>query len=639
MTDEKQSVEAAAELEKVLVWLTDETVERPSDKDAIASLALCEPLEVVKLKTLLAARLGIPWQTLKSEITRKRKHNKDNKKVHGFAVINTEPGNVNESVAGAEKIINVGLKYFVRNNELVNTSFARETPDVRGLKRDNESVIIQRASNATIYRDLDLNATFTSSKGLVHCPGWLPDQLHDRVRSEVRSVPYPTLDMVTCSPVILPSGKVSAKPFEEGVRFIANKRSYPDVPENPTKQQAVEALNQFEAIFSRFPFVDSNGKDNKDWKQTASYSVVLSSILSIVARPYLRFCPVPLIAVNAPTPRYGKTKVAKAAVVSALSYEPTTVHFTDEDEFGKLLLPLMRAGDRATLIDNVEHTLISSKLCILVTEGVMYDRILGESTSVRIDNNGVFFATGNNLTVGGDLATRTLCVNLDQEIERPETRSFDFDPVGRAAQNHPQLCIAACTAIRAFLLAGSPWTLDRSPWGGFVEWDKLVSGCLTWLGYADPYRTRDRAIGDDPIRTSNLELLQAWHEKYGNSEVSLGTIRSLGAGDRYNGWNSEDEVYRALLKNNMWDGHHAQWVLRKLENKVIGGYRLKRCEGRSKFRVDKLDDKKTSFEEVIAEIKDMAAEQQARAKGTEITASGSGPGDSVTSHVDPEKPF
>ena len=139
---------------------------------------------------------------------------------------------------------------------------------------------------------------------------------------------------------------------------------------------------------------------------------------------------------------------------------------------------------------------------------MLRDRVLGESREVILKNYSVIFATGNNLVFGGDLSARAIRADINPKSERPEARAFDFDPVSRALERHPQLVSAALTALRAYLLANSPWIVKRQPWGGFEKWDRLISGTLTWLGYADPFTARERIINDDPVRMSNVDIFR-----------------------------------------------------------------------------------------------------------------------------------
>lgn len=507
--------------------------------------------------------------------------------------ISNDPGKLDELVKQSEGLLHgIGGKYFERNGELVHISYGRDVPESKGITRDASSVVVQIASHDTIIRDLDKLAIYFNLGGVdedtgdiiripCHVPVKVAFQICDRVKTEVRDVPFATLDLVTPSPVLLPNGGISSMQFEEGVLFRPrNWGMYETVPPCPTHDDAIRAMEQFKDVFSGFPFVDGNNYDPEKRFQTASYSVVLSGVLSLASRPALRYGPVPPHMVSASQPRYGKTKIVEAVNASALGHLPTAVSFLSEEEFAKQLIPLMQSADRSILIDNVEVTLQGAKLCILITGNVMRDRILGKSEDVHLKNVAVFFATGNNLVVGGDLTARALRCDIDQQCEHPEKREFDFDPVQRAMERHPQLIVAALTALRAFWITGMKWKLDRQPWGGFEAWDKLVSGCLTWLGYADPVLARDRIIEKDPIRSTNAEILAAWRKQYGAHEVSLREIRK--DGDTVGG---DSELYDLLLHKGHWDGNYAKWLLMKMENKVIDGLKLQRVEGRSRFCV------------------------------------------------------
>ena len=235
----------------------------------------------------------------------------------------------------------IGLKFFERSNELVNTTFARDVEKVKDIERAGDSVIIQTASNETIVRDLDTRATFVTlyqkenivRERVVRVPGYLADQIHDRCRSEVREVPFPSLDMVTGSPVLLPSGAVHSlnSNFEEGVMFVgAHMNQFPPIPEYPTRENALAAMLQFDEIFCGFPFVDPN--QTRKWNETASYSVVLAArFQSLAARPHIGLGAIPLlIGATAPSRRSGKTKIVEAACMAALGHRPTACHYTDE---------------------------------------------------------------------------------------------------------------------------------------------------------------------------------------------------------------------------------------------------------------------------------------------------------------------
>lgn len=178
----------------------------------------------------------------------------------------------------------------------------------------------------------------------------------------------------------------------------------------------------------------------------------------------------------------------------------------------------------------------------------------------------MFFATGNNLAIQGDLTRRALLISLDADCERPEKRQFDFEPINVARKLHPELAVAGLTALRAYVLAGKPWTAQRPALGSFEVWDRLVCGCLLWCGYSDPVGTRDQVIESDPQREADLELLAAWYDMYGDTPKRLSEIAALG---------QTSQVYTLLAADSGgWDLRKVGRRLARLKGRVIGGYKL-----------------------------------------------------------------
>jgi putative DNA primase/helicase len=537
---------------------------------------------------------------IKRRIERQQLAQERQAKVGSEEPIEFAPGKLEAALGTSEKLLHgLGFKYFERNRELVHTVYARDLEPSKDYERDEASVIISVASTNTIVADLDRLANFyhkgeKDGKPItirLHVPKSFPEHLKNRVATKPREVPYPTLDLVTPAPVLLPSGRVSMGMFEEGIFFIPHDRKrYKPIPENPTKDEAIEAMKLFEEVFGGFPFVDPDS--NAKPLATASYSVVLSAVFSLAARPYLRFGPTPLHGFTAHMQRSGKSKLAKAATAAALGHTPTMIHYRDEEELGKHLLPLMRSADRAIAIDNIEHTLESSKLCTLLTECVLRDRVLGESLDLTLRNTSVFFVTGNNLMIGGDLSVRSLRCDIDAVMERPEERKFSFDPVQRALEMHPELNRAALMVLRAFILAGKPWTLKRELYGGFELWDSLVSGALVWLGFADPYQSRQRVIGDDPNREADLTLLEALAADFGTDAFTVSEIDKSGG---------TFASYKLLLKNGVFEPKSVGWRLKRLVGRIAGGLRLRKSanpdgttgkHSGQYWRIEKLDGQK-----------------------------------------------
>ena len=119
----------------------------------------------------------------------------------------------------------------------------------------------------------------------------------------------------------------------------------------------------------------------------------------------------------------------------------------------------------------------------------------------------VIGATGNAIEIAGDNVRRMLRVDVDAEVERPETRAFDFDCEAEARRDRGELVVAALTMLRAHALAGWPAAPDRATLGSFEEWDRFVAGAIVFAGGSDIVALLDKTREADPERDELAEVL------------------------------------------------------------------------------------------------------------------------------------
>jgi putative DNA primase/helicase len=181
-----------------------------------------------------------------------------------------------------------------------------------------------------------------------------------------------------------------------------------------------------------------------------------------------------------------------------------------EEELEKRLGAALLAGDVAISIDNCEHPLESMFLCQALTQRKLNIRVLGQSKNVETPVNATIFATGNNLTIAGDLTRRALLCSMDAHCERPELRTFDHDALKDAQTNRGQVVAAALTILRAWHLVGERVTL--SPFGSFDDWSRRIREPLVWLGRADPCDTVGAVRESDPKRQGLATVVMQWNE-------------------------------------------------------------------------------------------------------------------------------
>jgi putative DNA primase/helicase len=234
----------------------------------------------------------------------------------------------------------------------------------------------------------------------------------------------------------------------------------------------------------------------------------------------------PLHAFTAPAAGTGKSLLVDVVALLATRRKMPVISQGsrgDEEELEKRLAAALLAGDAAISLDNCEHALQGSFLCQALTQQTLNIRVLGRSKNVETPVNAAIYATGNNLTVVGDLTRRTLMCGLDAQCERPELRTFADDIVTTVLQDRGRLVAAALTVLRAWHVSGE--RVKVVPFGSFDSWSYRVREPLLWLGRVDPCETVTKVRDDDPRRTALLTVVVQWKEALGTS--SAHTMREI----------------------------------------------------------------------------------------------------------------
>ena len=149
------------------------------------------------------------------------------------------------------------------------------------------------------------------------------------------------------------------------------------------------------------------------------------------------------------------------------------------------------------------------------------------------------------------MTRRTLVAHLDPRVERPELRTFTFEPVAQAKAERVRYVTAALTILLAFKAAGSP--RQSSPLGSFEEWSLLVRDALIWLGCADPVETMERARVSDPKLDELSAVLTQWQAVIGTDRITVRRViekasrQSGGAGYDYNPKEFDNPDFREAL--------------------------------------------------------------------------------------------
>ena len=224
----------------------------------------------------------------------------------------------------------------------------------------------------------------------------------------------PVLTGIINCPTLRPDGSILDLPGydpQTGLLFDPQDTRFPLLPREPDRAVALRALGFLKDLISTFPFVAEPDR-----------AVALSGILTALIRRSLPTAP--LHGFNAPTAGTGKSMLVDiASVIATARPAPVIAQGKSEEEMEKRLGAALIAGDVLIAIDNCEEPLGGELLCQVMTQTSLKVRILGRSLNAEVPSNAATFATGNNLTLEGDMTRRAVRATLDAGVERPELRA------------------------------------------------------------------------------------------------------------------------------------------------------------------------------------------------------------------------
>lgn len=436
-----------------------------------------------------------------------------------------EPGFLHQTTDKAEEVLMSG-KYgiFQRAGKLVRIiqaagqDFLKASTEPKKkwlVNRHDASLIITEVEPVYLTELLTKNARWMKFDARVAKPKQIdcPEKVSKTLLAR-KQWKLPVLRGIIQCPTLREDGTLLENPgYDEtsGIFFDPGETIFDPIPQNPTKEEALDALDILLKPLQDFPF------DSEE-----SRSVAITAILTAIVRKSLATAP--LFAYS--SPKMGSGKSLLADIVSYIATgKPNSVvpPVEDEMEERKRLMGILLDGDPVVCFDNIERPFGSSALCSILTQTEYKDRILGETRTVSIPTNITFLATGNNLTFNGDLSTRVVLCKLDPRCERPEERPFRENLHQYVPQNRAQLVKAALTILRAYETAGRP-KQDIKPFGRFEQWSDLVRSSIVWLGMADPIDSRREIENTDPVRITLGNLYNAWFKAFDNMSVKLKAV-------------------------------------------------------------------------------------------------------------------
>jgi hypothetical protein len=338
----------------------------------------------------------------------------------------------------------------------------------------------------------------------------------------------PIIDRVSPLPVFDQAGQLLTSGYHTGPRVLVQS----DIA--PIPMDAGAALDLIDTVFCDFPFATQADKANA---------------LAYLLAPFIReMCgPMPLFLLDAAQRGTGKT-LLNDLIHTIWTGEPAPVSdlpLNFEEQRKQITTHLMSAP-LSVVFDDIT-ILKGSAIQRAVTGHTWVDRLLGKNEEVTVPIRTVWSATGNNVTLGGDMVRRVLLIRLESHEENPSQRT-EFkrseNELRAFVREHRADLVSACIALVQHGLAhGTPQAIKM---GGFDQFASVMSRVLHGIGtpgfYDNMAATFER---EDSRQTGWKAIVWAWYETHGADMVRAGDIAKLIEDDPESEINLEGDTTKA----------------------------------------------------------------------------------------------
>ena len=409
-----------------------------------------------------------------------------------------------------EALVNADLGLYLRAGRIVHiVEEVFKRPD----ETETMVVVINEVNDYALLETMARTARFlrrTKDGTLIKADP--PLKLVKHLKGREYKLHFPPLADILTTPLLLQSGQLIDKPgYDAATRMYFEPLGtvFPPIPENPTREDALAALEILLELLSEFPFVDE-----------ASRSVAISAILTAVGRRAIDLAP--MHANSAHEAGTGKSYLMDLiSMIATGRRAPVLAMGKSEEEFEKRLDGMLFKGVGFIAIDNVKTAVESAKLAMILSQPRIQIRILGGNKLAdmpEIEQRIFVGMTGNNLTIIDELNRRTLCSCQDAKEERPELREFQKDPIAMVKADRGKYVVAALIIIRAFMLAGAG--TQAKPLKNYDEWSRMIRDALIWLGRADPVETQETSRENDPSLIERQVVVENWWAEFGSKRMT-----------------------------------------------------------------------------------------------------------------------
>jgi hypothetical protein len=323
------------------------------------------------------------------------------------------------------------------------------------------------------------------------------------------------------SPVLRPDGTLlQTAGYDQATGlYFAPKVKLEQIPMEPTPAQVTEAREFIlDKLLRDFPFVGPADKANH-----------VGLLVSEILRPYLRSL-TPFGLISATTQSSGKTLLAE--IPGYLFGQKNLVWRKGDDaELEKSITASLRSPAPVMLWDNLAEgsTVSAAVLAQLLTTPVWSGRVLGSTSTVEIPNNRLWLATGNNIRLGGDMATRTVLVRLDPKEPHPDQRDQNtfgipnLDTWLKETGHRAEVLRHLLILVMDWMAAGAPRSSHTMR--QFTTWAKATGGFLAHHGIDGFLDNVEDVREADEENAEWVTFLAKWHELNGEQKRPVRHVR------------------------------------------------------------------------------------------------------------------
>jgi hypothetical protein len=282
----------------------------------------------------------------------------------------------------------------------------------------------------------------------------------------------------------------------------------------PTVNERAAARALLDDVLHDFPFADDG----------ASRSNALAALLTPLVQQVIA-APIPLALIDKPIMGTGASLLTEVISLIATGRAAATLTAPTgrgaEEEWKKVLTSTLLDGATAIVIDNVERELRSAALDKAISGHRWKDRVLGVSQTVELPLHLSWYATGNNVRLGGTLPRRVYWIRLASLEPHPWLRdptTFKHpDLLAYITARRGDLIAAGLTLARAWFAAGCPVT-QAPRLGGFQRWADTLHGILTTADVTGFLGNMQAVLDElDQERPAWTRFIIAWEAEFGET--------------------------------------------------------------------------------------------------------------------------